>query len=210
MAATPTRMPAPQPAARRQRRAAAPRMTTKIRTTAAAPLTRSAPRPARARRAPPPSPARARRAHTFTRRPVPPPVPLQEPTRPVRTRRERSAARPARVKVSKSLGRALDDPKCPRRTRCTKSGGREWQPKGEPERVDVHDFPSDAVGKAIPFRRRARFLRMSCRVQPLPNPNLQPLPYTLLGRRGRSEDTCALMLPPKYGDVMDAIQKRFG
>jgi hypothetical protein len=29
--------------------------------------------------------------------------------------------------------------------------GREWQPKGEPELVDVHDFPSDAVGKAIPY-----------------------------------------------------------
>lgn len=32
-----------------------------------------------------------------------------------------------------------------------KNGGLEWQPKGEPELVDVHDFPSDAVGKAIPY-----------------------------------------------------------
>lgn len=32
-----------------------------------------------------------------------------------------------------------------------KNGGREWQPAGEPELVDVHDFPSDAVGKAIPY-----------------------------------------------------------
>jgi hypothetical protein len=32
-----------------------------------------------------------------------------------------------------------------------KNGGREWQPEGEPELVDVHDFPSDAVGKAIPY-----------------------------------------------------------
>ena len=32
-----------------------------------------------------------------------------------------------------------------------KNGGREWQPQGEPERVDVHDFPSDAIGKAIPY-----------------------------------------------------------
>jgi hypothetical protein len=32
-----------------------------------------------------------------------------------------------------------------------KVGGREWQPTGEPERVRVHDFPSDAVGKAIPY-----------------------------------------------------------
>jgi Rhodopirellula transposase DDE domain len=32
-----------------------------------------------------------------------------------------------------------------------KNGGREWQPEGEPELVGVHDFPSDAVGKAIPY-----------------------------------------------------------
>jgi hypothetical protein len=32
-----------------------------------------------------------------------------------------------------------------------KNGGREWQPLGEPERVRVHDFPGDAVGKAIPY-----------------------------------------------------------
>jgi hypothetical protein len=32
-----------------------------------------------------------------------------------------------------------------------KNGGREWQPQGEPERVDVHDFPTDAIGKAIPY-----------------------------------------------------------
>jgi hypothetical protein len=32
-----------------------------------------------------------------------------------------------------------------------KNAGQEWQPKGTPELVDVHDFPSDAVGKAIPY-----------------------------------------------------------
>ena len=32
-----------------------------------------------------------------------------------------------------------------------KNGGREWQPKDEPELVDVHDFPQDAIGKAIPY-----------------------------------------------------------
>jgi len=31
------------------------------------------------------------------------------------------------------------------------NGGREWQPRGNPERVNVHDFPSDALGKAIPY-----------------------------------------------------------
>jgi hypothetical protein len=32
-----------------------------------------------------------------------------------------------------------------------KNGGREWQPLGEPVPVGVHDFPSDAVGKAVPY-----------------------------------------------------------
>jgi len=29
--------------------------------------------------------------------------------------------------------------------------GREYQPTGRPERVDVHDFPDPAIGKAIPY-----------------------------------------------------------
>lgn len=32
-----------------------------------------------------------------------------------------------------------------------KNGGRTWRPKGNPERVNVHDFPSLAKGKAIPY-----------------------------------------------------------
>ena len=32
-----------------------------------------------------------------------------------------------------------------------KNIGREWQPKGEPVEVDVHDFPDPTVGKAIPY-----------------------------------------------------------
>lgn len=32
-----------------------------------------------------------------------------------------------------------------------KNSGREWQPKGTPEPVQVHDFPDDALGKAIPY-----------------------------------------------------------
>ena len=32
-----------------------------------------------------------------------------------------------------------------------KNGGKEWQPTGLPERVLVHDFPGDALGKAIPY-----------------------------------------------------------
>ena len=32
-----------------------------------------------------------------------------------------------------------------------KNAGREWQPRGTPEQVRVHDFPGDAIGKAIPY-----------------------------------------------------------
>jgi hypothetical protein len=32
-----------------------------------------------------------------------------------------------------------------------KNGGRTWRPKGDPYRVNVHDFPSMAEGKAIPY-----------------------------------------------------------
>jgi hypothetical protein len=32
-----------------------------------------------------------------------------------------------------------------------KNAGQEWQPKGAPEKVQVHDFPDDALGKAIPY-----------------------------------------------------------
>ena len=32
-----------------------------------------------------------------------------------------------------------------------KNAGQEWQPTGSPEPVRVHDFPGDAVGKAIPY-----------------------------------------------------------
>lgn len=31
------------------------------------------------------------------------------------------------------------------------NAGREWQPKGKPERVDVHDFPDPEIPKAIPY-----------------------------------------------------------
>ena len=32
-----------------------------------------------------------------------------------------------------------------------KNAGREWQPRASPEKTLVHDFPSDATGKAIPY-----------------------------------------------------------
>jgi superfamily II DNA/RNA helicase len=44
------------------------------------------------------------------------------------------------------IGACRSSPSTPRRR-----SWRKWQPKGEPDLVDVHDFPSDAVGKAIPY-----------------------------------------------------------
>ena len=32
-----------------------------------------------------------------------------------------------------------------------KNPGQEWQPQGEPEKVNVHDFPDKQLGKAIPY-----------------------------------------------------------
>jgi transposase len=32
-----------------------------------------------------------------------------------------------------------------------KTGGQEWHPQGDPERVQVHDFPAPVLGKAIPY-----------------------------------------------------------
>ena len=32
-----------------------------------------------------------------------------------------------------------------------KNGGREWRPKGEPEEVEMHDFPDPDLGKVIPY-----------------------------------------------------------
>ena len=32
-----------------------------------------------------------------------------------------------------------------------RNGGREWHPKGRPERVQVHDFPDPDLGRAIPY-----------------------------------------------------------
>ncbi len=32
-----------------------------------------------------------------------------------------------------------------------KNSGREWQPKGEPEQTNVHDFMDKTLGKAIPY-----------------------------------------------------------
>jgi Rhodopirellula transposase DDE domain len=32
-----------------------------------------------------------------------------------------------------------------------KNAGREWEPVGQPTEVDVHDFPGDAVGVALPY-----------------------------------------------------------
>jgi hypothetical protein len=46
---------------------------------------------------------------------------------------------PARISPQKELVGAF------------KNSGRTWRPKGDPVRVNVHDFPSQAVGRAIPY-----------------------------------------------------------
>ena len=43
------------------------------------------------------------------------------------------------------------DPKKKELVENFKNGGREWQPKGTPPAVLVHDFPTDAEGKAMPY-----------------------------------------------------------
>lgn len=48
-----------------------------------------------------------------------------------------------------------------------KNGGREWQPKGEPEKVRVHDFEDKKLGKAIPYgvydvNRNEGFVNVGC------------------------------------------------
>ena len=32
-----------------------------------------------------------------------------------------------------------------------RNGGREWSPQGQPEEVEIHDFPSKTLGKVIPY-----------------------------------------------------------
>ncbi|MYA88276.1 MAG: ISAzo13 family transposase [Boseongicola sp. SB0662_bin_57] len=44
------------------------------------------------------------------------------------------------------LGRHEEEGAC----RPCHNGGREWRPKGTPEKVNVHDFPDPELGKAIP------------------------------------------------------------
>ena len=41
-----------------------------------------------------------------------------------------------------------------------KNSGEEWHPKGQPEKVNVHDFPDKKLGKAIPY---GPTFRESCR-----------------------------------------------
>jgi hypothetical protein len=43
------------------------------------------------------------------------------------------------------------DPKKKELVGAFKNGGGEWQPKGEPEKVKVHDFLDSELGKAIPY-----------------------------------------------------------
>jgi hypothetical protein len=44
-----------------------------------------------------------------------------------------------------------------------KNPGAEWQPQGQPQQVNVHDFPNPKLGKAIPYLDSAKFSRASMR-----------------------------------------------
>jgi hypothetical protein len=83
------------------------------------------------------------------------PCPWDRPLRRSNPRQEPSAlAAHARICAGAARvtyeGRPYRDP---RRSwsACSKDRGREWQPEGEPDLVDEHDFPQDAIGKAIPY-----------------------------------------------------------
>jgi Rhodopirellula transposase DDE domain len=64
------------------------------------------------------------------------------PQRPVRAYQRATAA-------SRAVCVHLRRPKKKELVGNFKNAGVESQPKGEPELVDVHDFPSDAIGKAV-------------------------------------------------------------
>ncbi len=69
--------------------------------------------------------------------------------------RSSSTSAPRLRTVSRVRARAGGSPSTRRRrnsSATSQNRGQEWQPQGEPELVDVHDFPDDAVGKAIPSR----------------------------------------------------------
>ena len=101
------------------------------------------------------------------------PLTRGDPTSPLRwtcKSRAKLAAALTEVRVSSTTGLhrgpgcGPGNAQCPRREHlCSvdtkkkelvgnfKNGGREWQPKGTPPAVLVHDFPTDAEGKAIPY-----------------------------------------------------------
>jgi hypothetical protein len=56
-----------------------------------------------------------------------------------------------KVRLSQGLPVVSVDTKKKELVGSYKNGGQEWQPKGIPEPVNVHDFPDPALGKAIPY-----------------------------------------------------------
>lgn len=54
-----------------------------------------------------------------------------------------------------------------------KNAGVEWQPKDEPELVDVHDFPGDAIGKASPYRCHLALAKLRA-ISAQPKPYYEP------------------------------------
>ena len=57
-----------------------------------------------------------------------------------------------------------------------RNGGREWQPKGSPEPVNVHDFIDKELGKVTPYGdlRRCSQCRVGARWAPTTTPPRSP------------------------------------
>src|ERR1039457_6561381 len=70
----------------------------------------------------------------------------------VQRRSSAPSTRPAANSTASLVTPSADHSSYPQipRTRL-KNGGRTWRPQGKPHRVNVHDFPSMAEGKAIPY-----------------------------------------------------------
>jgi transposase len=58
-----------------------------------------------------------------------------------------------RIRAQQRAGEPVISVDCKKKERVGdfKNGGREWQPRGQPEPVRVHDFLDPALGKAIPY-----------------------------------------------------------
>jgi Rhodopirellula transposase DDE domain len=143
--------------------------------------------PRRARRTRRPGPAARRRRSRPTR--ARPPPGRRPPTAPVGPLPVAVASHAAQEHVERAGDVALGH------------GGAGWQPAGEPARVNVHDFPDPAVGKAIPCGVYDLGANAGgCgRVQRVPGPRVEGRAGEVRGRGGPCGD--GLPLPARDRNV---------